>query len=265
MFGYAIWKFRVKPGDEGDGEPIHGNTRLEIAWTVIPTIIVLFGAGYSWVVLDDIEAKDAERDAGHRHRPAVQVDLRVPRAMIGSGNSAVPLTTNELHVPGRPPARGQDARARRPALLLGPRVADQARRGPGRVTRRPRASTTTSSSPRTRRAPSASSAPSSAASGTRRCGRPSWSSPRRSSTPGSPSRRRRSRRPAGGAVRGVVRRDIGSEEVGVVAAAIKATRADPGGARLRPRRRPSASASSSRCARSPGSTSSRPSRPATRT
>src|SRR5687767_8916704 len=60
MFFYAIWKFRVKPGDEGDGKPIHGNTKLEIAWTVIPTIIVLFGAGYSWIVLDDIEAKEAD-------------------------------------------------------------------------------------------------------------------------------------------------------------------------------------------------------------
>ena len=55
MLGYALWKFKAKPGDESDGEPIHGNTRLEIAWTVIPTIIVLFGAGYSWAVLNDIE------------------------------------------------------------------------------------------------------------------------------------------------------------------------------------------------------------------
>ena len=47
MFGYAIWKYRAKPGDESDGEPIHGNTRLEIVWTVIPTIIVLFGGVYS--------------------------------------------------------------------------------------------------------------------------------------------------------------------------------------------------------------------------
>lgn len=60
MLFYALWKFRVKPGDESDGEPIHGNTRLEVAWTLIPTIIVLFGAGYSWSVLDGIEepAKD---------------------------------------------------------------------------------------------------------------------------------------------------------------------------------------------------------------
>ncbi|HEX3173223.1 MAG TPA: cytochrome c oxidase subunit II [Solirubrobacterales bacterium] len=57
MLFYALWKFKAKPGDESDGEPIHGNTRLEVAWTLIPTIIVLFGAGYSWAVLNDIEEK----------------------------------------------------------------------------------------------------------------------------------------------------------------------------------------------------------------
>ena len=61
MMGYAIWKYRAKPGDESDGEPIHGNTRLEIAWTVIPTVIVLFGAVYSWIILDDIEAREPDR------------------------------------------------------------------------------------------------------------------------------------------------------------------------------------------------------------
>jgi cytochrome c oxidase subunit 2 len=59
MLFYALWKFKAKPGDESDGEPIHGNTRLEVAWTLIPTVIVLFAAGYSWSVLDEIE-KPAE-------------------------------------------------------------------------------------------------------------------------------------------------------------------------------------------------------------
>src|SRR3954451_12475732 len=61
MLFYALWKFKAKPGDESDGEPIHGNTRLEVAWTLIPTVIVLFGGGYSWKVLHDIEepVKDA--------------------------------------------------------------------------------------------------------------------------------------------------------------------------------------------------------------
>jgi len=57
MLFYALWKFKAKPGDESDGEPIHGNTRLEVAWTLIPTIIVLFAGGYSWSVLNDIEEK----------------------------------------------------------------------------------------------------------------------------------------------------------------------------------------------------------------
>ena len=60
FLGYALYRWRVKPGDEGDGLPIHGNTRLEIIWTLIPTVIVLFAAGYSWVVLDDIEERDAD-------------------------------------------------------------------------------------------------------------------------------------------------------------------------------------------------------------
>jgi cytochrome c oxidase subunit 2 len=60
MLGYCIWRYRAKPGDEGDGEPIHGNTQLEITWTVIPTVIVVFGAIYSWIVLGDIETKASD-------------------------------------------------------------------------------------------------------------------------------------------------------------------------------------------------------------
>jgi cytochrome c oxidase subunit 2 len=60
MMVYAIWKYRAKPGDESDGEPIHGNTKLEIIWTAIPTAIVLFLGVYSAVVLDDIEAEASD-------------------------------------------------------------------------------------------------------------------------------------------------------------------------------------------------------------
>ena len=60
FLGYALIKWRVKPGDEGDGLPIHGNTKLEVWWTLIPTVIVLFLAGYSWVVMVDVEEKDGD-------------------------------------------------------------------------------------------------------------------------------------------------------------------------------------------------------------
>jgi len=38
---YSLVVFRRKPGEEGEGEHIEGNTKLEIIWTVIPLIIVL--------------------------------------------------------------------------------------------------------------------------------------------------------------------------------------------------------------------------------
>lgn len=60
FLAYALYRFRVKPGDEGDGLPIHGNTRLEVIWTLIPTVIVLFAGGYSWIVLDEVESKEAD-------------------------------------------------------------------------------------------------------------------------------------------------------------------------------------------------------------
>jgi cytochrome c oxidase subunit II len=54
---YSVIRFRAKPGDMGDGPPIHGNTKLEIIWVTIPFIMVTALAIYGWIVLDDIEAK----------------------------------------------------------------------------------------------------------------------------------------------------------------------------------------------------------------
>lgn len=54
---YSVIRFRAKPGDTGDGVPIHGNTRLEVIWVTVPFIMVTALAIYGWIVLDDIEAK----------------------------------------------------------------------------------------------------------------------------------------------------------------------------------------------------------------
>ncbi|MHB8533469.1 MAG: cytochrome c oxidase subunit II transmembrane domain-containing protein, partial [Solirubrobacteraceae bacterium] len=36
---YSVWQFRMRPGEElKDGPPIHGNTRLEVFWTALPTV-----------------------------------------------------------------------------------------------------------------------------------------------------------------------------------------------------------------------------------
>jgi len=57
---YSVVRFRAKPGDMGDGPPIHGNTRLEVIWVTIPFIMVSALAIYGWITLEDIEAKQKD-------------------------------------------------------------------------------------------------------------------------------------------------------------------------------------------------------------
>jgi cytochrome c oxidase subunit II len=51
---YAVVVFRKKPGDEGDGQYIKGNTPLEITWTLVPLIIVMFFATWGAIHLNEI-------------------------------------------------------------------------------------------------------------------------------------------------------------------------------------------------------------------
>ncbi|MCB0872072.1 MAG: cytochrome c oxidase subunit II [Thermoleophilia bacterium] len=59
---YALWRFRAAPGDESDGPPHHGNTKLEIAWTVIPVILLAVIAVWSIAVTGKNEKKDPNRE-----------------------------------------------------------------------------------------------------------------------------------------------------------------------------------------------------------
>ncbi len=65
-------KFRHRPGDNTDGEPVEGNIPLEIFWTAIPTLIVI-GLGIYSV---DIYGRMGGLDSGngnhiaHSHSPA---------------------------------------------------------------------------------------------------------------------------------------------------------------------------------------------------
>ncbi len=118
MLFYALWKFKAKPGDESDGEPIHGNTRLEVAWTLIPTVIVLFGAGYSWAVLNKIE-EPADNPI------TVDVFSQQFAWSFGYPGKGLRLFRRGAARPARPPGPLQDACAGRDPFLLGPRVADQ--------------------------------------------------------------------------------------------------------------------------------------------
>ena len=58
---YCGWRFRAKPGDDSDGPPIHGNTKLEIVWTVVPAILLAIMAVWAYLVLSDNEALANDR------------------------------------------------------------------------------------------------------------------------------------------------------------------------------------------------------------
>jgi cytochrome c oxidase subunit 2 len=49
---YSLVKFRRKPGESGDGEAVEGNLPLEILWTAVPAVVVLFVGIYSYDIYD---------------------------------------------------------------------------------------------------------------------------------------------------------------------------------------------------------------------
>jgi cytochrome c oxidase subunit 2 len=53
---YSLFVFRRKAGEEGDGDHFEGNTKLEIAWTVLPLIVVLAFGVIGAVTLQDVTA-----------------------------------------------------------------------------------------------------------------------------------------------------------------------------------------------------------------
>ncbi len=56
---FSIVRFARAPEDEGEGVPLRGNTRLEVLWTAIPALIIVFLAIYSYRVLADIDQPQA--------------------------------------------------------------------------------------------------------------------------------------------------------------------------------------------------------------
>jgi cytochrome c oxidase subunit 2 len=59
---YSMWRFRARSGDEDrDGKPIHGHTKLEIVWTLIPSAIVIGFALYAGIALARNEHRSPDR------------------------------------------------------------------------------------------------------------------------------------------------------------------------------------------------------------
>jgi cytochrome c oxidase subunit 2 len=58
---YSVFAFRRRPGDEEEGVYFHGNTVLEITWTLVPLGLVLAFGVWAATILNDITSpKDGE-------------------------------------------------------------------------------------------------------------------------------------------------------------------------------------------------------------
>lgn len=73
---YSMVAFRARPGDERDGEHIHGSVPMEVAWVVIPTIIVTVISVVSFVVLRNNEVGLYEESSGKKGAATMNVDVR---------------------------------------------------------------------------------------------------------------------------------------------------------------------------------------------
>jgi len=57
---YMAWRFRERSSDDPDvlPEQIHGNNKLEIGWTVVPTVVLAVIAVFTLVQIFDLEKRD---------------------------------------------------------------------------------------------------------------------------------------------------------------------------------------------------------------
>ena len=86
---FSLIRFRRRDGDEGDGLPIEGNLPLEIAWTAIPAIVVLFVGIYSYDIYERMGGMAPLND--HSAHMVHQAEaMAVQQASVGASSEGDP-------------------------------------------------------------------------------------------------------------------------------------------------------------------------------
>lgn len=85
---FSLVRFRRRPGDHGDGAPIEGNLPLEIVWTAIPAVVVLFVGIYSYDIYERMGGMASFHDhSAHDHAAMAAM---VQEASVASAASTDP-------------------------------------------------------------------------------------------------------------------------------------------------------------------------------
>ena len=103
---FSLVRFRRRSGDSSDGAAIEGNLPLEIVWTAIPAVVVLFVGIYSYDIyermggmtpLNDHGAMHTSQPAGDHHHHGGAHDSK--QAVLASSSSAPAVAADQE--PGR--------------------------------------------------------------------------------------------------------------------------------------------------------------------
>jgi cytochrome c oxidase subunit 2 len=93
---FLAFRFRRKKGEDGDGVPLHGSNRLEVAWTIMPSLIVLWLGIYSYQILTQIETPPSDALTVEVISRQFQWEFRYPEFDI---------TSPDLYLPQDKPVR----------------------------------------------------------------------------------------------------------------------------------------------------------------
>jgi cytochrome c oxidase subunit 2 len=88
---YSIFRFRAEPGDESDGPPTHGNTQLEIIWTLIPALLLAAVAVWAYIVMADNEALASDREGVNVTAQQFAWEYQYPDGSVGTGDLHLPV------------------------------------------------------------------------------------------------------------------------------------------------------------------------------
>ena len=88
---YSAWRFRVDEDDDEDGPPTHGNTRLEVVWTVVPAVLLAIVAVWAYLVLSENEALASDRLVVDVTAEQFAWTFTYPEAGISSGDLRLPV------------------------------------------------------------------------------------------------------------------------------------------------------------------------------
>ncbi|MEN9251337.1 MAG: cytochrome c oxidase subunit II [Thermostichales cyanobacterium BF4_bins_65] len=70
---FCAFRFRKPPGDDTDGSPVEGNILLEVVWTAVPAVIVLWLAVDSFDVYQRMQTGSGILMLGHSHSHSAEV------------------------------------------------------------------------------------------------------------------------------------------------------------------------------------------------